>query len=81
MENVLGLKVRDRITGFEGMVTGRVQYITGCNQLLVQPPVKKKGGTFEEARWFDEDRMEAIPGKRFFLKVNDPGPDVEAPRK
>ena len=36
----LGQKVQDSITGFAGLVTGRCEYITGCNQILIQPPIK-----------------------------------------
>lgn len=52
----LGTEVTDQITGFKGMVTARCQYITGCNQYLVQPKVKK-AGDFVESQWFDEDRV------------------------
>lgn len=52
----LGTEVTDQITGFKGMVTARVQYITGCNQYLVQPRVKETGD-FVESCWFDEDRV------------------------
>ena len=46
MKTELGQKVKDSITGFAGIVTGRAEYITGCHQILVQPPVKnaKDGG-------------------------------------
>lgn len=29
---ILGRKVRDKVTGFEGIVTGRATYLTGCDQ-------------------------------------------------
>jgi hypothetical protein len=51
----LGSLVKDSVTGFEGVVTGRSEYITGCAQILVQPPVKRNG-EFVESRWFDEPR-------------------------
>ena len=51
-----GAKVADVITGFEGIVTGRVDYIPGCNQYLVQPK-QKADGNFVEAKWFDEHRL------------------------
>jgi hypothetical protein len=31
----LGVTVKDVIHGFEGVVTGRCQYLTGCTQYLV----------------------------------------------
>jgi len=80
MNVALGQKVKDRITGFTGMVTGRCEYITGCAQLLVQPPVKADGD-FVESRWLDEDRAEVLKDERFSLTVKAPGPDKPAPRR
>jgi len=54
----LGQKAKDTLTGFGGVVTGRVEYLTGCAQYLLQPKVKGDGD-FQEARWFDENRIEA----------------------
>lgn len=52
----LGVTVKDRITGFKGVVTGFVSYLTGCNQALVQPKAGKDG-SFKEALWLDEQRL------------------------
>lgn len=52
----LGLTAKDKITGFEGLITGRCDYLTGCNQYLLQPPVKD--GDFKNGHWFDEGRIE-----------------------
>lgn len=54
----MGYRVKDTITGFEGICTAVAQYITGCNQFLINPPMKD--GRFEEPRWFDEERLAAI---------------------
>ena len=54
----LGCHVTDRITGFAGVCTGYVQYITGCNQLLVAPPAGEGISNDEGGRWFDESRLE-----------------------
>lgn len=39
----LGRKAKDKLPGFEGRITGMTQFITGCNQFLVQPEMKKDG--------------------------------------
>lgn len=81
-----GSEVRDRITGFNGLVTGRCQYITGCNQYLVQPSTNEKG-EFVEARWFDENRLVIDSWMRKTELADligasaDDGPDVPAPIK
>lgn len=56
---MLRARVRDKVTGFVGIATGRVEYITGCNQVLVSPPVKQDGD-LPDSKWFDEQRMEVL---------------------
>lgn len=69
-------KVKDRITGFAGIVTGRVEYLTGCRQYLIQPRMKKNGTSSPEPTWLDEDRLVASKTK------NLGGPQThEAPKK
>lgn len=41
MEIKLGDKVRDRVTGFEGIATHRTEFMNGCVQILVSPRLKK----------------------------------------
>lgn len=72
-------RVKDQITGFSGVVTGRCEYITGCTQLLVQPPVKDNGD-FVESRWVDEDRL-ALAGEPIEFTVKTAGPDKPAPKR
>ncbi len=77
----LGQTVKDKITGFSGIVTGRVEYLTGCNQLLVAPPVKDDGG-FRDSQWFDEQRVDVLGTTPIALDNGDtPGSDAPAPRR
>jgi hypothetical protein len=57
----LGLKAKDKITGFEGILTGSATYLYGCDQYCVVPPVNEKG-EIGQAQWFDEGRIE-VTGK------------------
>lgn len=74
----LGATAKEIITGFEGVVTGRASYITGCDQYLVSP----RGGD-KDPKWFDEQRLEVI--ERMPLVVidnsNGNGADIAAPVK
>lgn len=45
----LGRKYKDKITGFEGVATGYVRYLTGCNQVLLAPAVDSTGALREAA--------------------------------
>jgi hypothetical protein len=75
----LGRKVKDKVTGFEGTVTGFVTYITGCNQALVTPKVQKDGSSVDP-RWYDEQRLEYVGVERIVLdNRRTPGADMEAP--
>lgn len=39
----LGDLVRDRVTGFEGIVTGMTRWLTGCDRAVVQSRVLHEG--------------------------------------
>jgi cyanophycinase-like exopeptidase len=54
----LGKAGRDKVTGFEGIITARAQYLTGCDQYNLVPPVKD--GKLDNAQWFDEGRIEIV---------------------
>ena len=81
-QTVLGLTLTDRITGFTGVATGYVIYITGCNQVLLAPKVKGDG-SFAEPHWFDEQRLTLTPnGKAVLIDNGDTrGSDKVAPAK
>lgn len=79
MHNIIGTQVRDKITGFFGTVTGRVEYLTGCNQLLVTPLVRADG-SIVDAQWFDEQRCEPAGSDRIVLDNGEnPGFDRAPP--
>ena len=61
MAIVLGQKVRDKVSGFEGIATGRAVYINGCVRICIEPPVDKDG-KYQEHTWLDESQLEVIPG-------------------
>lgn len=62
-----GDKVKDFVSGFKGTITGRAEYMTGCRQYVVAPPVGKDG-TFREGIWIDEDRLKVVSKKRTVKK-------------
>jgi len=55
----MGERARDRITGFEGIVMGRTEYINGCVKILLQPEGVKADGTgIKAGEWFDEQLVD-----------------------
>lgn len=57
----LGDKVKDSITGFEGIVIARIEYLNGCIQFGVKARVKD--ATLKEAEYIDKDQLTRLgPG-------------------
>ena len=78
----LGIPVKDKITDFEGIITGVASYLTGCDQYLIQPPAKD--GEYKDGRWFDEGRLKETKKKKISkksVKGDDNGCDYIAPIK
>ncbi len=55
----LGKEVKDRISGFRGIVVSETHYLQGCTRLCVQPVVKRDG-TFSDSKAFDEPDLIVI---------------------
>ena len=53
---LLGHKVKDKVTGFVGVVTSVSFDLYGCVQCIVQPGAGKEG-KMEDSRWFDFKRL------------------------
>lgn len=58
-EDLLGLTVRDVVTGFEGMVTSQTRYLAGCDRVEVTPTVDKNG-KLREKGWCDVLVLEVV---------------------
>ena len=55
----LGQKVRDNVTGLEGIAYGRTTYLHGCDRITIQPCVDKEGKV-PPAWECDEPQVEAV---------------------
>jgi len=67
----LGQKVRDKVTGFEGITTARCEYLNGCIQYCVSPRIDKDGKK-ADYHYMDEGQLEVIKGE---------GINIRQPRK
>lgn len=80
--NNLGRTATDKITGFTGTITGHAEYLTGCDQYLVQPECDDPH-KYPDSNWFDEGRLEIgdvqIEQKEVLGAEN--GCDYTAPKK
>lgn len=61
----LGEKVRDDITGFEGIADSRTEYQNGCVRIGVQPFGLNEKGEPGDVVYFDEQRLSAASTAKF----------------
>lgn len=79
----LGFTYEDRVTKCKGIAIGHVTYISGCNQVLLQPQAGKDGKR-PEAEWFDEQRLARTNAREKQIVLNNvatPGHDKAAPKR
>jgi len=57
VNSTLGKKARDRITDFEGVVTGHAKHLTGCDTVCLTPKIDSDG-RLRDHQWFDIDRVQ-----------------------
>lgn len=55
----LGDKVRDKITGFEGIVVSYSRHIAGCDRLWIEPKIGADGKRGDGV-WIDIDLAEIV---------------------
>ena len=70
----LGDRVRDRISGFEGIVIGVTDWLYQCRRPIVQPATMHDGKP-SDAQTFDEPQLEVLERAAFAPQL----PDASAP--
>lgn len=76
----LGTTVKDVITGFEGVVVGRTEWLNGCVRYGVQSR-ELKDGVPKEAQWLDEEQLSVVKNRKR-LPIGDPtGGPKPTPRR
>lgn len=79
----LGCYVRDTITGFEGIATGRAEYMFGCAQLVITPDRLGPDGKIIPGEWFDEQRVVIVEERAIAVSATSTatsgGPQRDAP--
>ena len=56
---MLGKKAKDKITGFEGIITAKVEYLNGCVQYCIKPKAMIDG-KMPAGEYIDEGQIEVI---------------------
>ena len=60
--DLLGLKARDKVTGFSGVIESIAFDLYGCVQADVRPPLDKDGNIVH-GRWMDINRLKITTTK------------------
>ena len=76
----LGSYARDLVTGGKGVLTGRIEYLTGCRQYILQPKADKDG-VVGDSRWVDEDRLLILEDGHVTIETQNNGPDTPPSKK
>lgn len=56
----LGAQVRDAVTGQEGTICCREEWLNGCHRYGIQPQMDKDGKV-PDMRWIDEGQLTVLP--------------------
>lgn len=56
---ILGTKMRCMVTGFEGIAIGKSEWLNGCCQFGIKPPIDEKGKQLD-AEWIDNGQLEFV---------------------
>ena len=69
----LGAKVKDKVTGFTGIATSKVEYLNGCVQFCVVPRVKQKDNKMPDGVYVDIQQLERVGKGVVIEKKDEPG--------
>lgn len=76
-----GSKARDTVSGFEGLVVARTEWLHGCARITIQPQKLTADGKPIEAHTFDELQCETVEEPKIAPKRNKGGPRPDVPQK
>lgn len=66
---MLGLRVRDKVTGLKGVATSVCFDLYGCIQVAINPGTDKNGKT-QDSHWIDVSRIEVLSPKPVMERPN-----------
>ncbi len=79
MKFKLGSKLRDKVTGFEGIATAHVTYLNGCEQYCVKPPIGTDG-KMTEGEYIDVQELEKVNDGIHLKPKRTGGPQRDCPK-
>ena len=75
----LGVKAKSTVTGFKGILTAKVEYLNGCVQFCIKPPIDKDGKE-QDGVYYDIQEIEYV-GKGINRRAKETGgPQTDSPK-
>jgi len=75
----LGDVAKDKITGFEGVIIGRHQWLNNCNTYSIKPRTLKDGAP-QDSQSFDEPQLDLAEEKVIESNRKTGGPERKVPQ-
>jgi hypothetical protein len=79
-QHQLGDRVKDKVTGYEGIIIARSEHLNGCIRYGVQRQELSKEGKPQEAEWFDEKQLVVTKAKKVEVETKRTGGPAPTPR-
>jgi hypothetical protein len=76
----LGNVVRCKVTGFKGIAVSRLEYLNGCIQYGIKPPMDKKVGKMPDIEYVDSQQLEVVGTGLSVAAKDTGGPSTDAPK-
>lgn len=70
----LGEFVKDKVSGFQGTIDARCQWLNGCIRYSVMPKMKEGEAKMPESFWIDEAQIEKVDNGVSIKKSKRGGP-------
>lgn len=79
----LGDTVKDKHTGFTGLMTARTEWLYGCTRVAIEAKELSKDGEVVQPQWFDIQRIELVEKAKAAEPPNEPpgGPKSDPQRR
>ena len=65
--------VKDKVTGYQGVILARIEYATGCQHYGVCQQVVSKEGKIPEWEYIDESRLVLVGKIKELVQDDSPG--------
>src|SRR5450759_1347251 len=79
--SLLGARVRDNQSGYEGIATARIDFHTGCSHYVVEATTLKEDGTLTSFYEFDPQRLEIVEASQKQYGAVEPSAELWANAK